>query len=101
MNTKFFVALVAVTSLAILGVSACATEPEVASVVEDTPMEAPGALASSVGEPTGPHTSTEWQIWAYSTAAPSFVGENATILDADSNVSVSYTHLTLPTILLV
>ena len=43
MNTKLFVALVTVTSLTILGVSACATEPEVASVVEDTPMEAPGA----------------------------------------------------------
>ena len=25
------------------------------------------------GEPEGPHTSTEWKIWAYSTAAPSFI----------------------------
>ena len=86
MNTKLFVALVAVTSLAILGVSACATEPEVASVVEEPPVAAPGALSSSSGAPTGPHTSAEWQVWAYSTAAPSFIGENATILDADSNV---------------
>ena len=23
------------------------------------------------GEPDGPHTSSEWKIWAYSTAAPS------------------------------
>ncbi len=33
------------------------------------------------GEPSGPHTSKEWQIWAYSSAAPSYIAENATILD--------------------
>ena len=27
------------------------------------------------GEPDGPHTSTEWKIWAYSTAAPSFIAK--------------------------
>ena len=25
------------------------------------------------GEPDGPHTSVEWQVWAYSTAAPEFI----------------------------
>ena len=35
----------------------------------------------SSGEPSGPHTSVEWQIWAYSTAAPSFIAENATVLN--------------------
>ena len=43
MNPKLFVVPVAVTSLTILGVSACATEPEVASVVEDTPGAFPFA----------------------------------------------------------
>ena len=27
------------------------------------------------GEPDGPHTSVEWQVWAYSTAAPEFIAE--------------------------
>ena len=44
-----------------------------------------GALAQS-GEPAGPHTSAEWQIWAYTTAAPSFIAENATAVDASNNV---------------
>ena len=35
----------------------------------------------SSGEPSGPHTSVEWQIWAYSTAAPSYIAENATVLN--------------------
>ena len=46
---------------------------------------ASGALAQS-GEPAGPHTSAEWQIWAYTTAAPSFIAENATAVDANNNV---------------
>ena len=33
------------------------------------------------GEPEGPHTSIEWQIWAYSTAAPDYIAENATVFD--------------------
>ena len=33
------------------------------------------------GEPSGSHTSSEWQIWAYSTAAPSYIAENATVLN--------------------
>ncbi|MBT5012557.1 MAG: hypothetical protein HOJ63_06135, partial [Flavobacteriaceae bacterium] len=30
------------------------------------------------GEPEGPHTSVEWKVWAYSTAAPSFIAANCT-----------------------
>ena len=30
-------------------------------------------------EPYGSHASAKWQIWAYSSAAPSFIGDNATI----------------------
>ena len=33
------------------------------------------------GEPEGPHTSAEWQIWAYSTAAPAYIAANATVFD--------------------
>jgi len=33
------------------------------------------------GEPSGPHTSAEWQIWAYSTAAPSYIAKDATVLN--------------------
>ena len=37
-------------------------------------------------EPDLPHQSKEWQIWAYSTAAPSFIGEHATVLDHNNDV---------------
>ena len=38
------------------------------------------------GEPEGPHTSVEWKIWAYSTAAPSFIAANCTVVDNDGTV---------------
>ena len=34
-------------------------------------------------EPYGQHNNAEWQIWAYSSAAPSFLGDKATILGGD------------------
>ena len=37
-------------------------------------------------EPSEPHTSNAWQIWAYSTAAPSFIAADATIIDGANNV---------------
>ena len=37
------------------------------------------------GEPEGPHTSAEWKIWAYSTAAPSFIADECTVVDMDSD----------------
>lgn len=59
----------------------CNTAPNAAkemTTIEDT--------ASSTGEPEGPHTSTEWKIWAYSTAAPSFIAANCTVVDIDGTV---------------
>ena len=41
---------------------------------------------NSNGEPDGPHTSTELKIWAYSTAAPSFIANNCTVVDVDGTV---------------
>tara|TARA_B110001454_G_scaffold31143_1_gene30423 strand:- start:231 stop:893 length:663 start_codon:yes stop_codon:yes gene_type:complete len=38
------------------------------------------------GEPSGSHTSAEWQIWAYSTAAPDYIANEATIVDVNMNV---------------
>ena len=35
------------------------------------------------GEPEGPHTSAEWKIWAYSSAAPSFIANECTVVDMD------------------
>ena len=43
--------------------------------------EMPAENASSTGEPDAPHTSAEWQIWAYSTAAPAYIAANATVYD--------------------
>jgi len=44
------------------------------------------SIATSTGEPDAPRTSTEWQIWAYSTASPSFISSNATAVDGANNV---------------
>ena len=38
------------------------------------------------GEPDGPHTSVEWKIWAYSSAAPSFIAANCSVVDVDGTV---------------
>ena len=38
------------------------------------------------GEPEGPHTSTEWKIWAYSTAAPSFIASGCKVMESDGTV---------------
>jgi hypothetical protein len=37
-------------------------------------------------EPEGSHASVDWQIWAYSGAAPTFIGDFATILGGDGSV---------------
>ena len=37
-------------------------------------------------EPAVAHTSAEWQIWAYSTAAPDFIGDFATVKGANGEV---------------
>ena len=44
------------------------------------------AMASHAEEPTAPHTSAEWQIWAYTTAAPLFIGKAAKVLDTNNEV---------------
>ena len=41
-------------------------------------------VVTNNGEPDAPHTSAEWKIWAYSTAAPSFIAANCTVVDMDS-----------------
>ena len=37
-------------------------------------------------EPKVAHNSAEWQIWAYSTAAPDFIGDFATVQGANGEV---------------
>ncbi len=44
------------------------------------------SISLSAYEPYGPHTSDKWQIWAYSTAAPSFLGDKATIIGSGGKV---------------
>ena len=41
---------------------------------------------STSDEPNASHDSDEWQIWAYSKAAPDFIGEFATIVGGDGKV---------------
>ena len=50
------------------------------------PLTLPLAIASHAEEPTALHTSAEWQIWAYTTAAPSFIGSAAKVLDENNEV---------------
>ena len=38
------------------------------------------------GEPDGPHTSSEWKIWAYSTAAPSYIASGCSVVDVDGTL---------------
>ena len=40
----------------------------------------------NAGEPKGSHASSEWQIWAYTTSAPSFIGNFATVIGGDGSV---------------
>ena len=44
------------------------------------------AVSIAAYEPYGPHTSDKWQIQAYSNAAPSFIGNNAAMIEASGNV---------------
>ena len=43
-------------------------------------------MTAQAGEPAGPHDGAEWQIWAYSSAAPAPLGTNATVLGLDGTV---------------
>ncbi len=43
-------------------------------------------IIGSAEEPSGSHTSAEWQIWAYTSAAPDFIGDFATVMGADGSV---------------
>ena len=38
------------------------------------------------GEPQGSHASAEWQIWAYTTSAPDFIGDFAAVQGGDGEV---------------
>ncbi len=52
--------------------------------VETGSSEGSSAAVNEVNEssePSGLHTSAEWQIWAYSTAAPSYIAKDATVLN--------------------
>jgi hypothetical protein len=51
----------------------------------NTTVPAPEVVNTN-GEPEGPHTSVEWKIWAYSTAAPSFIAANCSVVDVDGTV---------------
>ena len=52
-----------------LSLTACNELSTVTSAAETSAFKS----SDSNGEPSGPHTSAEWKIWAYSTAAPSFI----------------------------
>ena len=45
----------------------------IALFISCTQVTAPAEVVSLNGEPDGPHTSIEWKVWAYSTAAAALV----------------------------
>ncbi len=51
-----------------------------------TALLAAWAGTAQAGEPDEPHDGAEWQIWAYSSAAPAPLGTNATVLGLDGSV---------------
>ena len=65
-------------TLAILFVASCQQATTVENTVE--------VVLNDTDEPSGPHTSSEWKIWAYSTAAPSYIAENCTVVDVDGSI---------------
>ena len=54
-----------------------------ASCVDTQPNKTSLESSNAYGEPPGAHTSTEWKIWALSTAAPSLIARNCTVIDSD------------------
>ena len=62
-----------IINLLLFGLLACNNAP--ATVEKETTKDN--------GEPDLPHTSAEWKIWALSTAAPSFIAANCTVIDSD------------------
>ena len=44
------------------------------------------SVSEKNGEPQVSHDSSEWQIWAYTSAAPDFIGDLATVIGADGTV---------------
>lgn len=46
---------------------------------------ASASMSASAGEPNVSHSSSERQIWAYSAAALSFIGEGARVMDQNND----------------
>ena len=44
------------------------------------------SFTTQADEPNSAHDGAEWQIWAYSSAAPAPLGSNATVLGLDGSV---------------
>ena len=65
-------------TLAVVFVVSCQQGTTVENTVE--------VVLNDTDEPSGPHTSSEWKIWAYSTAAPSYIAENCTVVDVDGSI---------------
>ena len=62
-----------IISLFLFGLFAC----------NNAPVTVEKEITKDNGEPDLPHTSAEWKIWALSTAAPSFIAANCTVIDSD------------------
>ena len=66
--------------MAVILVTACQQR------VEPTAEPTAETTAETTAEPVGPHTSIEWRVWAYSTAAPSFIAANCSVMAMDGTM---------------
>ena len=76
---KNLLLLTAITSL-FLGCNNTAVNKAMDSVTPEA------EVITITGEPEGPHTSVEWRVWAYSTAAPSFIAANCSVMAMDGTM---------------
>jgi len=84
---KNLLLLTAVTSL-FLGCNNTAVNKAMDSVTPEAEVIVFPSMVGepSTGEPDGPHTSVEWRVWAYSTAAPSFIAANCSVMAMDGTM---------------
>ena len=55
-------------------------------------MKMSPASKPRAGEPKGSHASPAWEIWAYSQAAPPYIGDEATVVGGDGEVKRAGTN---------
>jgi len=70
-----------------MGMSGMSGTSDDAKAMKMSPTSKPRA-----GEPKGSHASPAWEIWAYSQAAPPYIGDGATVVGGDGEIKRAGTN---------